>query len=63
VVTLHERHSRLLTHDRPAKPQRRSQQLYDVFARLPAPLRQTITFNKGTEHLAARDPFASSRCI
>jgi len=51
VLTLHERHSRLLLAARPpskaAEPIAR--QLYEVFARLPKPLRRTITFDNGTE--------------
>jgi len=51
ILTLHERHSRLLIATRP--PNKASapiaQILHDLFAGLPPPLRQTITFDNGTE--------------
>ena len=51
VLTLHERHSRLLIAARPASKAADpiAHHLYDVFARLPARLRRTITFDNGTE--------------
>jgi IS30 family transposase len=51
VLTLHERHSRLLIAARPASKAAEpiARYLYDVFAHLPAQLRRTITFDNGTE--------------
>jgi IS30 family transposase len=51
VLTLHERHSRLVLATRPpnkaADPI--AEQLFALFAPLPPPLRQTVTFDNGTE--------------
>ena len=51
VLTLHERHSRLLIAARP--PSKHADPMVNIigkiFALLPAPLRQTLTFDKGTE--------------
>lgn len=51
VLTLHERHSRLLIAARPASKAADpiARQLYQLFARLPASLRRTVTFDNGTE--------------
>jgi transposase, IS30 family len=51
ILTLHERHSRILLATRPpnkaADPI--AEQLVGLFAGLPQPLRQTVTFDNGTE--------------
>lgn len=51
ILTLHERHSRLLIAVRPpgkaAEPIAKA--IRDILATLPPPLRQTITFDNGTE--------------
>jgi IS30 family transposase len=51
VLTVHERHSRLLLAMRPASKAAEpiAQQLYDIFERLPEALRRTVTFDNGTE--------------
>ena len=51
VLTLHERHSRLLIAARP--PSKHADPMVNIIGRilapLPAPLRQTVTFDNGTE--------------
>lgn len=51
ILTLHERSSRLLLARRPANKTSRlvAASLADILALLPEPLRQTITFDNGTE--------------
>ena len=51
ILTLHERTSRLILAQRPANKTSSlvAASLADIFALLPEPLRQTVTFDNGTE--------------